>query len=141
MVEINSWLLVQVVNFLLLLALLHVLLFKPLLGIMRERQQNIGGAFTDAKTAQEKMRTLLDQYNVALADSKQKAATAYNTFYQQGLDAQREMITAERSKAGQLLDAARAEIATASTAARTEIRKEAEQLSKDISSKLLGRSV
>lgn len=141
MVDINSWLLVQIANFLVLLVALHFLLFKPVLSIMRERQQTIGGAFTDAKTAQEKVQSLLDQYNTSLAESKQKATAAYNALYQQGLDAQRDMISTERAKAGELLDKARAEIATASTDARAEIRKEAEKLSQDISSKLLGRAV
>ncbi len=141
MVDINSSLLIQVVNFLVLLVALNFILFKPVLGIMRERQQNISGAFTDAKTAQEKVQSLLAQYNASLAGSKQKATAAYNALYQQGLDAQRDMISAERSKAAELLDRARKEIDSASLSARAEIRKEAEQLSKDISAKLLGRAV
>jgi F0F1-type ATP synthase membrane subunit b/b' len=65
----------------------------------------------------------------------------YNALYQQGLDAQRDMIAAERSKAGEMLDKARAEILAASTAARADLRKEAERLSQDITAKLLGRAV
>jgi len=141
MVDITGWLFVQIANFLVLLVALHILLFKPLLTIMQERQQTVSGAFTDAKSAQEKVQALLEQYNSSLADSKQKAAAAYNALYQQGLDAQRDMISAERAKASELLDKARGEIAAASTSARTEISKEAEKLSQDISSKLLGRAV
>ena len=141
MVDITGWLFVQIANFLVLLVALHILLFKPLLTIMQERQQTVSGAFTDAKSAQEKVQALLEQYNSSLAESKQKAAAAYNALYQQGLDAQRDMISAERAKASELLDKARGEIAAASTSARTEISKEAEKLSQDISSKLLGRAV
>jgi F-type H+-transporting ATPase subunit b len=141
MVDITGWLFVQIANFLVLLVALHFLLFKPILAIMRDRQQTVGGAFTDAKSAQEKMQMLLEQYNTSLADSKQKATAAYNALYQQGLDAQRDMIAAERGKASDLLDKARAEIGSASGAARAEIRQEAEKLSQDISSKLLGRAV
>jgi F0F1-type ATP synthase membrane subunit b/b' len=67
--------------------------------------------------------------------------TTYNAIYQQGLDAQRDMISAERAKAGELLDKARGEIMAASTAARADLKKEAERLSQDITSKLLGRAV
>jgi len=141
MVDITGWLFVQIANFLVLLVALHILLFKPLLSIMQERQQAVSGAFTDSKSAQEKVQSLLEQYNASLADSKQKAAAAYNTLYQQGLDAQRDMIAAERSKASEQLDKARGEIAAATASARSEIRKEAETLSKDISAKLLGRAV
>jgi len=108
---------------------------------MLEREQGISSAFSDAKGAQERMQGLLDNYNVSVADAKQRAAATYNALYQQGLDAQRDMIAAERAKAGEMLDKARAEILTASAAARADLRKEAERLSQEITSRLLGRTV
>lgn len=141
MVDINISLLIQLANFLVLLVALHFILFKPLLAIMRERADGISGAFADAKTAQEKSQALLEKYNVSLAEAKQKAAAAYNALYQQGLDAQRDMISAERARAGEQLDKARGEIAAAATAVRTDLKKEAEALAKDISAKMLGRAV
>lgn len=141
MIDINTSLFIQLANFLILLIVLNVILFKPIRQIMQERQQGISSAFSDAKAAQERMQTLLDQYNGWLAEAKQKATTAYNSLYQQGLDSQRDMIAAERSTSGELLDKARGEIAAASSAARSDLRKEAERLSQDISAKLLGRAV
>jgi F0F1-type ATP synthase membrane subunit b/b' len=87
------------------------------------------------------MQKILEQYNASLAEAKQKALTTYNAMYQQGLDAQRDMISAERAKAGEMLDKARGEIVVLSTAARTDLKKEADRLSQDISFKLLGRAV
>ncbi len=141
MIDINSTLIIQLVNFLVLLIVLNFILFKPIRQIMMEREQGISSALGDAKNAQERMQKLLDDYNVSLAEAKQKAAATYNAIYQRGIDAQRDMISAERAKAGQELDKARAEIASASTAARADLRKEAERLSQDITSKLLGRAV
>jgi F-type H+-transporting ATPase subunit b len=141
MVDINYTLLLQIGNFLVLLVALHFILFKPLLAIMRERSQSISGSFTDAKAAQDKMQGLLDRYGASLGEARQKAAAAYNALYQQGLDAQRDMIAAERSRAGEQLDKARAEIVAASNAARADLRAEAEKLSRDITTKLLGRAV
>jgi F-type H+-transporting ATPase subunit b len=141
MVDINYTLLLQIGNFLVLLVALHFILFKPLLAIMRERSQSISGSFTDAKAAQDRMQGLLDRYGASLGEARQKAAAAYNALYQQGLDAQRDMIAAERSRAGEQLDKARAEIAAASNAARADLRAEAEKLSRDITTKLLGRAV
>jgi len=141
MIDINVAFIYQLINFAVLLVALNFILFKPLRAIMREREQGISGAFSDSKAAQERAQVLLEQYNISLAEAKQKAAAAYNTFYQQGLDAQRDMIAAERAKAGELLDKARKEIAEAAAAARGDLRKEAEALSQDISMKLLGRAV
>jgi len=141
MIDIDKTLLIQIINFLVLLIALNFILFKPIRQIMLEREQGISSAFGDAKTAQERMQGLLDNYTVSLADAKQKAAATYNTLYQQGIDAQRDMIAAERAKAGEMLDKARAEILTASAAARADLRKEAERLSQEITSRLLGRAV
>ena len=141
MIDINISLLYQLANFLILLIVLNVILFKPIRQIMREREQGISSALGDARHAQERMQNLLDSYNTSLAEAKQKAAAVYNTGYQQGLDAQRDMISAERAKAGEMLDKARAEIAAASVAARGDLKKEAERLSQDITTKLLGRAV
>jgi F-type H+-transporting ATPase subunit b len=141
MIDINIAFFIQLANFIVLLIALNFILFKPMRTIMREREEGIGGALSDAKTAQERMQDLLEQYNVTLADAKQKAAAAYNALYQQGLDAQRDMISAERTKASELLDKARKEIAAAAATARGDLRKEAEKLSQDISAKLLGRAV
>jgi len=141
MIDLNIAFFIQLVNFIVLLIVLNFILFKPMRSIMQEREQGISGAFTDAKAAQERVQVLLEQYNALLADAKQKSAAAYNTLYQQGLDAQRDMIASERAKAGELLDKARKEIAAASAAARGDLRKEAEMLSQEISFKLLGRAV
>ena len=141
MIDINIAFFYQLANFAVLLVALNYILFKPMRAIMKEREESIGGAFADSKTAQDRAQVLLEQYNISLAESKQKAAAAYNTFYQQGLDAQRDMIAAERAKASELLDKARKEIAEAAAAARGDLRKEADKLSQDISTKLLGRAV
>jgi F-type H+-transporting ATPase subunit b len=141
MIDINISLLYQLINFIVLLIALNFILFKPIRQIMQEREQDISSALEDAKAAQNRMQSLLENYNASLAESKQKATSAYNAIYQQGLDAQRDMISAERTKAGEMLDKARAEIAAAANSARADLKKEAERLSQDITSKLLGRAV
>jgi F-type H+-transporting ATPase subunit b len=141
MIDINVSLLYQLANFIVLLIALNYILFKPIRQVMREREQGISSAIGDAKAAQERMQNLLEQYNTSLAQAKQKASATFNTMYQQGLDAQREMVSAERAKAGEMLDKARAEVAAAANAARAELRSEAERLSQEITSKLLGRAV
>jgi F-type H+-transporting ATPase subunit b len=141
MIDINYTLLIQLANFIVLMIALNFILFKPIRQIMQEREQGISSALGDAKAAQNRMLALTDQYNASLAEAKLKATTTFNALYQQGLDAQRELISAERAKAGALLDKARAEITAASAAAQADLRKDAEKLAQEITSKLLGRAV
>ncbi len=141
MIDINVSLFYQLANFIVLLIVLNVILFKPIRQIMQEREQGISSSLGDAKAAQERMQTLLEQYNSSLAEAKQKATATFNAMYQQGLDAQRDMIAAERTKAGEMLDKARADVAASAAKARSELKQEAERLSQEITSKLLGRAV
>src|SRR5512135_771823 len=141
MIDINVSLLVQLANFIVLLVALNFILFKPIRQVMQEREQGISSSFGDAKAAQERMQSLLENYNASLADAKQKATATFNSLYQQGLDEQRDMIAAERTKAGEMLDKARADVAASASAARADLKKEAERLSQEITSKLLGRAV
>jgi F-type H+-transporting ATPase subunit b len=141
MIDIDKTLLWQIANFIVLLIALNFILFKPIRQVMREREQGISSAFGDAKAAAERMQKILEQYNASQTEAKQKAVATYNAIYQQGLDAQRTMISAERAKAVEMLDKARAEITAASTAARADLKTEAERLSQEITTKLLGRAV
>ncbi len=141
MIDIDKTLLIQLINFLFLVIALNYLLFRPVRKIMHEREQGISSALGDAKSAQERMQGLQEQYGASLAEAKQKAAVTYNTLYQQGLDSQREMVSAERSKGSEMLDKARTEITAASAAARFELKKEADRLAQEITAKLLGRAV
>lgn len=141
MIDINITLLYQLINFVVLFVLLHIILFKPIRQIMQDRQLGISSAVNDAKSAQDRAQALLDSYNASYADAKQKATTAYSLLYQQGLDAQRDMISAERAKASEALDKARADVAGAAALARTELKGEADRLSQEITSRLLGRAV
>lgn len=140
MIDINYTLLIQLANFIVLLIALNFILFMPIRRILQEREEGIGAMFSEAKAAQDRVQSLMEHYNKLLADAKQKATATYNTIYQQGLDSQRDIVSAERTKASELLDKARAEIVAASNAARADLRKEAERLSQDITAKLLGRS-
>ncbi|HUJ19615.1 MAG TPA: ATP synthase F0 subunit B [Nitrospirota bacterium] len=141
MIDINVSVLYQLANFIVLLIVLNYILFRPIRQVMLDREQGISSALGEAKSAQDRMQNLLEQYNASLAEAKQKAAATFNAIYQQGLDAQRDMIAAERTKAGEMLDKARADVAAAAESARGELKREAERLSQEITSKLLGRAV
>ena len=141
MIDINVSLFYQLANFIVLLIVLNYVLFKPIRQTMQDREQGISSSLEDAKAAQERMQNLLEHYNASLADAKQKATVTFNALYQQGLDAQRDMIAAERTKAGEMLDKARTDVAASASAARADLKKEAERLSQEITSKLLGRAV
>ncbi|MCX7965137.1 MAG: ATP synthase F0 subunit B [Syntrophorhabdaceae bacterium] len=62
MIDFNYTLLLQFFNFLLLLILLNIFLFKPVLKTINKREGTIGSAFKKAKKLKEDVEGLQKQY-------------------------------------------------------------------------------
>ncbi|MEW6409009.1 MAG: ATP synthase F0 subunit B, partial [Nitrospirota bacterium] len=69
MIELNKWFFIQLFNFLFLLIILNILLFKPILRIIRKRSDAISIALDEAKALREKSERLLAEFNRAIAEA------------------------------------------------------------------------
>ena len=78
MIEINFTLLIQAANFLLLIFLLNVVLYKPILKILEEREHRIDGQQAEAKKITDDSQALIDEYNRKLHEAKIEAMNAKN---------------------------------------------------------------
>lgn len=73
MVSLNGTLLVQFVNFFLLVVLLRMFAYKPLLAIMNERKQRIANDLSSAEEARIASEALLAKYQQMQKDANVKA--------------------------------------------------------------------
>ncbi len=74
----------QVVNFAILLALLYLLLYKPVLRLMHERQERIVRSMADADAARESAVKAQQEYERRIADGQRKAQEIIAQATQQG---------------------------------------------------------
>lgn len=141
MINIDSVFLFQAVNFLVLLFLLNILLFKPIRKVMADRDAEIAAAREMTVSVDEDVREKMACYERKLREVK-AAATEERV----------KVIREARSEEAIILDAARADATDALTEIRDMIRKEAAEaegllgdraaaLSRVISEKILGRSL
>jgi len=141
MVDIQYTVLVQLVNFVILILVLNAILLKPMLKHLAERDNKINSSHDEAKGNADKAEALLAEYESELAEARTKAAQAYNSIQQEGLAVQREKLAEAKTKAQEMAEKARAEVAAEAGRAREALKAEMEKLPKDIASKLLGRSI
>jgi F-type H+-transporting ATPase subunit b len=114
-------------------------LFKPLLRVMRERETAIKSAIQAAETATAKAQAASAEFdaNVTAAradlykqmDERRKAAEGYR----------KELVAQTKADVDAQLASAKAELESQAAEAKARLDAEAEQLGRDIASKVLGR--
>ncbi|MCE5313200.1 MAG: ATP synthase F0 subunit B [Nitrospiraceae bacterium] len=137
MLEFNSWFFVLLANFIFLVFMLNVLLFKPLARILKQRQDTIDNALQTAKDMNSKKEDALARMNAELHQARNSSRQAYNTLREQGLASQKGNVSKAESEALGIIEAARAEIRKESEKARAALKADIDRFSEEIVNKLV----
>ena len=73
MIEINATMVAQVVNFLILAAILRALAYKPVAKMLKQRSDKIQDAINKADADKKAAEETLAQYKSQLADAQKRA--------------------------------------------------------------------
>jgi F-type H+-transporting ATPase subunit b len=138
MLEINAWFFAQLANFLLLLIVLNIILFKPILRIIKEREENTTGALENAKALDEEKDEVLAQIDGKLSEARGNAKTVYEGLSNEGLDTQKEALESAQNEAIEINRKAKEELEAATEKARAGLQSDIEAFSKQIVDKLVG---
>lgn len=136
MVEFNSWFFVLVANFLILLVALNAILFKPVLGLIKERQRIKNDSLSEANALMEKKDKALQQLKSEMAAVQMKAKEIYAKIRQEGLDKQHEFIAKSHEEAMKRLNSALIEISGEVDKATAALRGDIDKYSDEIVRKL-----
>ena len=132
-----NWLIVLTINFLVLLFILNAILFKPLLKIFKEREDTVKGALDTAKEMQEKREDGIARLNRELAESRSKAKEVFETLRSEGINKQKEILSAAEAEALSILNNAKEEIRSEAEKARTALKADVDKFSDEIVRKLV----
>ncbi len=139
-VDIDGTLFVQGGIFLLLVATLHPLLFRPWLLARERRIHAIDGALTHAAIVREQSETMSREYENMLADARARANELRSeAHHQQELELSTRLAS-ERNEASQSMTRHRTELLEQSNRARKDLNARIDQLAAQIVAKVLGRS-
>ena len=132
-----KWFLVLLVNFLVLIYVLNILLFKPLLKLFKEREDNVNGALGAAKDMNQKKEETIAKLSRELTDARNKAKGTFEALRAEGANTQREVFSKAEAEAADILHKARQELKAEAEKARQALRADVEKFSDEIVRKLI----
>jgi F-type H+-transporting ATPase subunit b len=134
-------LVIQAVNFLLLLVLLTKLLYRPLLAKMNERTQAIQKSLDEAQQARAEAQKERDEFAAKIQAAYAEAQGIRATALKEAADEQRRLVDAARAEAARLVASARQEMDQDVRRARQALREEVADLAIAVSERLIKKSL
>jgi len=140
-INLNMTLLVQVVNFLILIVLLQRFLYKPLTQFLATRADGIKRSLEEAKAARDAAAKAQQEYEARIAATRREAAALRESAVREVEEERQRLLKVSRDEAARLLTEAKAQIEQEVKRAKAELRAEVVGLSLGVAERLIGRSL
>src|SRR5712692_5414293 len=141
LISLDKSLIIQMINFGLLLFLLAKLLYRPLVGKMEERTQAIRKSLEEAQAARAEAQREREEHaakiQAAYAEAQAIRAAALN----EAADEQRRLVEGARGEAARLVESAKAELDQDVRRAKQDLRQEVSDLAISVAERLMKKSL
>jgi F-type H+-transporting ATPase subunit b len=141
LINLDKSIVIQAINFLLLLVILVKLLYKPLLAKMEERAQAIRKSLEEAQAVRAEAQREREEHAVKLQAAHAEAQAIRATALKEAAEEQRRLVDAARAEAARLVETARAELAQDVRRARQDLRQEVSDLAIAVAERLIRKSL
>ena len=141
MIELDGTLVLQFVNFMILLVVLNGLLFKPLRAALQARKETIEGSKAKVQDIDEQVQAQIARYEAQLQDARQQGGQERSSLRKTGQEEEVRILGEANRTAADKLQKITAQIQGEADSARQELRSQTEALAKEIAGKVLGRAV
>ena len=141
LINVDKSLLIQALNFAILLFVLHRLLYKPLLAKMEERSSAIKKSLDEAQAVRAEAARQAEENAARLKAAYTEAAAIREQALKEAADEQRRLVEAARAESQRLVESAKAQLDADVRKAREELRREVSDLAVGIAEKLIRKSL
>lgn len=141
MVEINTTLLWQVINFLVLLWLLKRYLYGPIKEILDKRENMIKSEITEAEERHQEALELKEEYKAELKRAQDKSSDIIDKAEQRARERAKEIIKQAKEKANKIEEDKLKELEQAKVKARKEIRNQFTEVTLMAAAKMIGQEI
>ena len=141
MVSLDYTILVQMVNFIILIFILNALLYKPILGIIDKRKQKMDESDSEIKHMNRTVEQKMAEYEEKVRLAKVDAMEQKNAIVKQGSDVAKGIIDAVRGEIPAMMEQFHAKMGKEVEEARAILHSQSQKISLDIAEKVLGRSI
>ncbi len=141
MIELNFTVIFQLAIVLILMVTLSGLVFKPFLRVLQERRDWVEGAEKKARELQQRTEELMERHRDSMTAAQAQGASVRDEIRKEGLAREAEILQKAQEEANRFLDEMKGKIQEESQTARAGLRIQAQNLSREIASKMLGRNI
>lgn len=138
MVEFDATILIQAINFLVLLAILNQIFFKPILRIQSERQEAVDGARKSAESRMHELKTMRESYHQKLDTARQEAFELVSSQVAAATQAREAELRKVNAEMEARMNEAKEQLASQEAGLRASLEKEVNPLAELILAQLLG---
>ena len=140
-INLNRTLALQVVNFLILIAVLYKFLYKPLTQFLATRADGIRRSLEEAKAARETAAQAQKEYEAQILATRREAAAMRESAIREVEEERQRLLKVSREEAARLVTEAKAQIAQEVKRAKIELREEVVGLSLGVAERVIARSL
>jgi F-type H+-transporting ATPase subunit b len=141
MIDIDWTLYAQIINFLLLVFLLNVVLFRPIRNALRERQAKMLAQETEINLLTDQGRSLEDEIKEELADARRAGAGAREALKQEGVQAETTLLEEVKRQAEAEWATVEKKIKADMAKARASLKTQSQTFAQLLATKILGREL
>lgn len=139
MIEINLTIVIQVVQFLLLLFILNRFLFRPTIHLIEEREQKITTWKEETENFHESMQERLQSYENQILEAKAQAQEQQELVTLELQKEEDRKLDAVSEEAVRIVASTREKLQQETELLRGQLREQAEEMSQLVAEKVLGR--
>jgi F-type H+-transporting ATPase subunit b len=139
MIEINLTIVIQVIQFLLLLFFLNQFLFRPTINLIEEREKKITTWKEETKNFHESMQARLQSYENQIVEAKVDAQAQQELVTEELQEEGDKKLEAVSEEAVRIVASTREKLQQETELLRGQLREQAEEMSQLVAEKVLGR--
>jgi F-type H+-transporting ATPase subunit b len=141
MISVDGSVVIQIANFLILIWILNLVLYKPIRNIIIQRKEKISGLESDIDSAETKAVEQGQVFADGIKDARAKGLEQKEALLQEAADEEKALIGQINDKAQAELTKIREQIAGEAESVRQALMKDVDSFASSISEKILGRTV
>ncbi|MCL5023962.1 MAG: hypothetical protein M1497_11480 [Nitrospirae bacterium] len=138
MLEFNKWFFVLLLNFLVLIYILNIILFRPMVKLFTDRESTVRNSLDAAKELSRRKEESIATMNRELKEAISKANGIFEGIRKEGLEKQKELLEGANKQAQEFIGKAKKELQAEAGKARQRLRGDAEKFAEEIVRKLAG---
>ena len=132
---------IQIANFLILIWVLNLILFRPIRSVLTQRKEKIAGLEQGADTATKDLQEKEEAYAKGIKEARSKGLKEKEVLVEQAAEEERQIIAKINERAQAELSEVRNKIAKDEDAAKVTLVKEIDGFANAIGEKILGRAI